>query len=727
MRLKVIQDKIVLGILLVFINIAQGQITVDDSSFTAQQLIEDVLIDSPCAVVENIVSGTGIAQGFNGIGYFEANGSDFEINRGIVLSTGNASSAAGPNRGVGSGEGDGTAWAGDEDLTRITSTGNLFNATFIQFDFVPAIDFISFDFLFASEEYTGVFPCTFSDVFAFILTDAMGNSRNLAVVPGTNTPIRVTTVHDGVDLNNDGDFSDIVNGEVECAPRNEEFFNQRNPMVGNTAINFNGYTKILKASGNVIPNERYTIKLVIADNGDGAFDSAVFLSAGSFNIGGNLGEDRTIANGNPGCIGESIVLNAEAGTGSTYVWMRNGLPLAAGDGTTLLAGGSRLEVTQDGTYTVGIDVSGKCMLSDEVEIEFVLPPEIISPPVAIKSCNPEGGTTASFDLTTNSSVVLGGQDASMFQISYHLSESDAQNYTGTTSNNVINSPNNFTNTSNNQVIWLRIADPSQKCFKVSSFEISVLPIEPFSIEDAYVRCLESDGTLLNLIPASIDLELDPAEFSFQWYNGLQAISGNEIPGETGVTFLPPAAGDYTVLVTNIDIGCTIPKSINVVDSYPPENVSAELISGAFLDRGTVEVTVTGRGSYEYRIDTSDWQESPIFTGVSRGDHTFTVRDIGLCNELSTRINLTSGYPEYFTPNGDGFHDIWEIKDSKNVTISEVLIFDRLGKLLVNLGPNGTWDGTYNGRLLPSSDYWFKVLYQEKEIFKEFKANFTLLR
>ena len=159
-----------------------AQIRVDDSSFSDQQLIEDVLIDSPCARVENIISSTGTSVGVNGIGYFEANGSGFQIERGIILSTGNVASAMGPNGIEPLSEG-GETWRGDNDLGRITNTSPLFNATYIQFDFIPSIDFITFDFLFASEEYVGIFPCIFSDVFAFILTDSSGNSRNLAVVP----------------------------------------------------------------------------------------------------------------------------------------------------------------------------------------------------------------------------------------------------------------------------------------------------------------------------------------------------------------------------------------------------------------------------------------------------------------------------------------------------------------------------------------------------------------
>ena len=705
-----------------------AQIRVDDSSFSDQQLIEDVLIDSPCARVENIISSTGTSVGVNGIGYFEANGSGFQIERGIVLSTGNAASAMGPNGIEPLSEG-GETWRGDNDLGRITNTSPLFNATYIQFDFIPSIDFITFDFLFASEEYVGIFPCIFSDVFAFILTDSSGNSRNLAVVPGTNPPtaIKVTTVNAGVDLNNDGDFEDTIEDQNECPPRNQEFFGRVIAPGTDAPIDFNGYTKVLKASGSVIPNERYTIKMVIADNLDPGLDSAVFLAAGSFNIGGDLGEDRTIANGNPGCEGTPIILNATVGSSSSYFWFKDGTPVGPGDGTTVLDGGARLEVTQDGFYSVDIDVSGLCSSSDSVGIEFATPPAIISLPNDLDSCDLDNDGISLFDLTTNTALVLGGQNPTIYEVSYHLTQEDAENYTGVSSTNTITNPSGFMNTSAIQTIWLRIAESTQTCYKVTSFTIESIPVEAIILEERYVRCLNADGSLINIFPQDIEVNLDTSQYTFQWYIGTQAIAGNEIIGETNATFFPDASGQYSVEVTHVINGCSISKSINVEDSYPPEGVRVEVISGAFSNNVTVEVFVEGNGNYEFQIDDSDWQTSSIFNGVTIGEHTITVRDIDRCGEESTIINVTSGYPEYFTPNGDGFHDVWNIESTRNVTINQVLIFDRFGRLLKTLGSQSNWDGTSQGRQLPSSEYWFKVLYTEQGVLKEFKSSFTLLR
>src|SRR5690606_6156982 len=131
-------------------------ITVSTNNYTVPQLVNNVLINSPCVSATHITWRTGSNFGsVNGIGHFTNTNPNFPMQKGVVLSTGNALSAAGPNT-TELDEGS-PAWTGDADLeTTLAQAGIAMtstNATVLEFDFMPISPNFSFDFVFASEEY----------------------------------------------------------------------------------------------------------------------------------------------------------------------------------------------------------------------------------------------------------------------------------------------------------------------------------------------------------------------------------------------------------------------------------------------------------------------------------------------------------------------------------------------------------------------------------------------
>ncbi len=270
---------ILLLIILLFSLSCYSQFITVDETYTTQELIEDILINSPCSGTSNYlaVTGTDFGEG-NGIAAFNANGSDFPYQEGIILSSGFVSNAPGPNLHPNTNNDGSTNWPGDSDLDAFTNVNPSTNASFIQFDFIPAISTISFNFLFVSDEYNQFYECSYSDAFAFIITDQVtGVAVNLAVLPGTTIPIECTNIHP--------DVTEL------CPSINELYFEKYNFSPFNdentAAINFNGQTVSLVAEGEVVVGNPYTIKLVVGDDGNGfsdtILDSAVFLEAGSFN------------------------------------------------------------------------------------------------------------------------------------------------------------------------------------------------------------------------------------------------------------------------------------------------------------------------------------------------------------------------------------------------------------------------------------------------------------
>ncbi|MGK4569056.1 choice-of-anchor L domain-containing protein [Flavobacterium sp. 3HN19-14] len=258
-------------------NISAQFVTVNDT-YTAQQLVQDVLINSPCANVENFtVNGDPFHPGEQSYGFFDGNGSSFPFANGIVLSTARANRSGCPNDNLIDEGSD--AWEGDTDLEAALEISHTLNATVLEFDFTPLTDYVSFDYIFASEEYHGTAPCDYSDGFAFLLKEAnsSGPYTNLAVLPD-GTSVLVTSVHPQI---GDG----VTNGG--CMAKNENFFGGYNGT--NAPINFNGQTTVLTAKSTVTPNVKYHIKLVIADEGNVRYDSAIFLGGGSFKVGADLG------------------------------------------------------------------------------------------------------------------------------------------------------------------------------------------------------------------------------------------------------------------------------------------------------------------------------------------------------------------------------------------------------------------------------------------------------
>ena len=686
----------VFGCFLMFSCIGYGQITVDDTSYTVQQLVDDILIDSNCANTSNWSKKSGEIANINGIGYFNANGSNFPFNEGIVLSTGSAKSTPGPNDSILQ-EGVETAWGGDADLAAITNTNSLGNASYIEFDFVPLANFVSFNFLFASEEYFQDFPCQFSDVFAFILTDEDGVKTNLAVIPNTNIPIKVTNIH-----------PKITEGNENCEAKNETYFNGYNPI--NSATNFNGQTVVFNANAEVIPNKSYHIKLVIADFRDKAWDSAVFLEAGSFKSGVSLGEDRTLSSGEPIC--SDYALNAETFGAISYKWFKDNIEIIGNNTADYL-------VTETGEYRVEVDMGSSCVFTDVVEIDYFVEPNPIPNPPTLLACEIDGDKKEIFNLSIYETLMLGGFDPNVYKFTYYLTENDA-NLQSNTLTNITQYE------SGNKTIYVRFG-ASKDCFTTTSFNIEVVdPGLIKSLDSQNELCVNANGTAL--APIVLDIEMDPSIYSFQWFTGLGTETGQEILSETNPTITISNAGDYSISITHIIYGCVYSSETTVIAIEPPTNIELTIISKLFSEANTVQVSADSGSELVYSIDNEPFQEDAIFYNIAAGEHVFAVKDIYGCNTIEDSIVLVD-YPKFFSPNGDNIHETWSIDGGEALDNYALFIFDRYGKLIKQLSKadNGTWDGAFNGSPLVEDDYWFRIQYLYNGKWENFHGHFALKR
>jgi gliding motility-associated-like protein len=748
-----------------------------DDTYTPQQLVENVLVNSPCANVSNFsVSGDTFTPGFQSYGYFSKGTSNFPFANGIVLSTSSAKRTEGPNDNL-IDEG-ARGWGKDIDLEQTFGFSNeTYNATVLEFDFVPLTTTISFDYLFASEEYQGSAPCRYSDAFAFLLKPIGATTpyQNLALIPGTNAPVLVTSVHPQIQGNNG------------CDAQNEAFFDQYNPT--NAPINLNGQTKVLTAAANVIPGTPYHIKLVIADHDNIRYDSAIFLAGGSFKIGTNLGGDKLIANQNPLCQGENYLLDATQTGAISYKWFRNGNPiLDIVSGLPIAT--PTYQVTNPGTYKVEVVISALCTSTDEIVIEYAPTPIVFD--TTLLQCDANNDGISIFDLTKVATIMT-GNDNQLTIVNYYKNLPDATNIVS----EILN-PTTFSN-SVSPSVYVRIKNQFG-CVAFAKIDLqisnnSIVPIpnnfcDTFGAQDGITQFTQLDfnnisNQILTSLPSGLIvnyylnynddlLQMNPLLFPFTNTTAMQQIvyarivNGPDcydvIPITLNINTFSPSnfeteiigicsgipktisvasgfssyvwtptnstatnqisvdkEGIYAVEVTNAQ-GCKATKEFQVEasESATIQNIVIDDFNGS---SNTVLVNYSGNGDYEFSLDGIHFQESPYFTDVLEGEYTIAINDKKGCLPVNATINILT-YPTFFTPNGDGYNDIWKIKNSATKPNSKIELFDRYGKLLGNFDTDTGWNGKFNQRELPADDYWFILTL---ETGKQIKGHFALKR
>lgn len=227
--------------------------------------------------------------------------------------------------------------------------------------------------------------------------------------------------------------------------------------------------------------------------------------------------------------------------------------------------------------------------------------------------------------------------------------------------------------------------------------------------------------------------IEPSFFDLEICSGsvvpiLNTTSPNGITGTWSPAVVDNVTSGAYVFTPNPN-QCATTKTISVTVNQATLVAVDWTVTDAFSKNQIVTIVATASGEYLYQLDDGPFQESPVFEFVSLGTHSITVQDKNGCSPPITRDNvLVIDYPKFFTPNSDGYNDFWNIFSLDGLSGSKILIFDRYGKLLKEINPNGPgWDGTYIGQPMPANDYWFTVDYTELNIPKKFKSHFSLKR
>ena len=355
----------------------------------------------------------------------------------------------------------------------------------------------------------------------------------------------------------------------------------------------------------------------------------------------------------------------------------------------------------------------KC--SDETLITFTVDdlPEAFPIPVSLTTTcddevdplNQDGKFT--FDTSTFEATILGSQTMT---VTYTLQD-------GTVLSTLAPS---FT--TGNQDVIVKVTNsinPSCSATTILNFVVNPLPNINLNTDGSEDRLVCSNNPTFSVqLNAGIQDGSSPNDYSYIWSKDGAVIGGNTYALDVN------AEGIYTVKVTNLS-GCSRTRTIKVTASDKAVIGSVDVVD--LTDINTVTVNATGLGDYVYSMDYPNaYQEINIFTDVPAGIHTVYVKDLNGCGTSSQVISVI-GIPPYFTPNADGINDTWNVKGltATNNYNTTIYIFDRYGKLLKQLGALETgWDGTFNGNMLPSDDYWYTIYFEDG---RTAKGNFTLKR
>ena len=292
-----------------------------------------------------------------------------------------------------------------------------------------------------------------------------------------------------------------------------------------------------------------------------------------------------------------------------------------------------------------------------------------------------------------------------------------------------------------QTVSVTIENPlNLNCIITQEIDFVVNPLPSFDIDDEIVVCLNPlPDNPLEIGTYNWNGGNDPTIYNYSWsrvdLNGAQDTAYSE----TTETIKVDKGGVYTVIVEDAITFCTRSKSITVTESEMAnislDDITVEDLTNDNTNTITIDTLNLGIGDYEFSLDEAfgPYQDEPVFESVKPGIHTIYIRDKNSyytydygCGIAQIDVSVI-GYRKYFTPNGDGVNETWKILGIRSDfnAGSKVYIFDRFGKLLKQLDPlsNG-WDGTYLGKPMPATDYWFRTFLEDG---REFKGHFSLVR
>lgn len=696
---------------LIFLNIIFFPFTLNaqlnvDISYTAFDLVQNILIGQGVTVTNVQFTGDNAQKayfyGTTNIGFTD----------GILLTTGGATVAIGPNTTGSANVAVNTA--GDADLENIINYATN-DASVLEFDFIPQADTISFNYVFASEEYPEFVCSQFNDVFAFLLTGpdpngGMYNKKNIAIIPNTTLPVAINTVNPGVPGS-----SYSASG---CTSLSYSQYYVDN--TGGQTIEFDGFTVPLKAFAHVVPCQTYHIKLAIADGTDHAYDSGVFLQAGSFTSpsyeidiqfqnSSNLVPPNTILEGGFNCDSYgticiyrnfttqdndtvNIILTGEAINGIDYT-DANGAPI-----------NSQL-IFPPNSLMQCIEIYGIADTTNEPTENLIIQipnlnlciVDTVVDTIKIFNHNPMEVSI------TGDTIVCEGQTGQLianstnFPAFYNWS-------TGSQMGSI-----NIHPTEELTTYWLNGTD-NYNCIDSDTVTVRLLPFPEVDL---------GNDTCVTERPYILDATQTDPIYSYKWSTGQTTSSISIIQ-----------SGTYWVSVINSQYNkCDVKDTINIRIIPTPIFSLPHNITMCSHDSINLSVAQPEINLYDFLWSDGNTSANYILDGLAPGTYHIGVKVIGCDTLTDSTIVLVNDchieIPNVITPNGDGINDHFYITNIEYYPNSEIKIYNRWGKRIYESeNYQGDWDGDNHSE--GTYFYIFRLNYGRGRI-EEYHGTITIIR
>lgn len=614
---------VLLALLLSVFQGAFGQsisVTPANSNADVENYVQNVLLGS-CVTATNVqFIGYTDTLGGSAAGTFNGSGTSLGLSGGVLLSSGAAQFAVGPDNANSAGQGN--LLGGDPDLNALASPFTTYDAAVLEFDFVPQSDTLRFNYIFGSEEYPEYVNAGYNDVFGFFISGPgisgpfSGGAVNIALIPGTATPVAIDNVNNGYSAY-----------EPSTGPCNNCAYYTDNSS--GPAVQYDGHTTVLTAQVVVTPCQTYHIKLAIADAGDGALDSGVFLEEGSFSANGDDAVELAAISGvsgiYEGCdIGTFVFrrlpgsnnsspltvgynVSGTATPGADYNALPGSITIPAGQDSVVLNIQGVLDYTTEGTETVILDlVGGGCTCTAPPSVSM----DILDndTPLALTT---SGTTTICLGESVNLTANTSGS------VTPYTSGWDNGAPAG---NNVTVSPT----TTTTYTFTLTDACGGQT---LNSSETVTVVRPDFTVDDDE-QCFDGHSFSFTNTGAT------GGSVTHHWDFGDSNSSSLENP-----TYVYASSGNYTVThyVIYVAEGCTASAdaSIAVFDEPSVLAIVDQNVSCAGGSDGGLTAFVSGGTSPFNYLWTPGNQTTQSITGLSVGSYTVNVTDANGCTDAVT--------------------------------------------------------------------------------------------